>query len=119
MVEVDQSFKNERNRLWFLALTEGGMLTSRQFPIESPTTSDESCYMCEESETAIVVHEANDGRPRNRFLHYDCFEAYIERIDGNYVSIYEVVTVEQHPDKDFRVNLEEDMPDEVYEAYKS
>lgn len=118
MVELNQSFDNKRNRLWFIALTEGGLLSSRHFPVESTTVSEEACYMCEDSETEIVVHESNDGFPRNRFLHYDCFESYVEEfVDGKYVSIYEVVTVEQHPEKDFRVSLEDDMPDEVFEAY--
>lgn len=107
-------FSNEFYRLWFVALTEGGMRERKHFPTELDGTDETPCYACSRNGTEIVVHEYNDGRPRNRFLHLECFEDYIdEYVDANYVSVYEVVTVEQHPE----IDLEVDMPDEVYDTY--
>lgn len=113
-MSVPDGFSNEFHRLWFVALTEGGMREGKHFPTEIEGTDSTPCYVCSRNETEIVVHEYNDGRPRNRFVHLECFEDYVEEyVDANYVSVYEVVTVSQHPE----IDVEVEIPEEVHSVY--
>jgi len=114
-IEVDVEFESELNRLWFLAITEGGMQRNHMFPSFVNGISDEECTVCSESETELVVHERNFNSGLIKFIHVDCFEEYVEEIaDVGYISVFEVLTVEKHPDSNVTVD---ELPNDVFEAY--